>query len=72
MSFGPVDLPLTFSSSIDMKTMFAVKGRRLLSQSGKDDLPGPLRSLRPHTHNALDDAREQAEIFARLFTWSGA
>jgi hypothetical protein len=25
----------------------------------------------PHTHNALDDAREQGEIFARVFTWDG-
>jgi hypothetical protein len=24
---------------------------------------------RVHTHHALDDAREQAEIFAKLFEW---
>ena len=25
----------------------------------------------PTTHNALDDALEQAEIFARVFEWEG-
>ena len=27
--------------------------------------------MREHTHNALDDAVEQAEIFTRLATWKG-
>ena len=30
-----------------------------------------LLSARPHTHNALDDAQEQAELFANLFEWEG-
>jgi len=34
---GPDTSPLTFSSCLDMKTMLAVKGRRLWSNSGKDD-----------------------------------
>lgn len=61
-----------FSSCLDMKTIFATKAKRTLSDAGRDDLPAELQSQRPHTHNALDDAKEQAEIFAKLFTWSGA
>jgi hypothetical protein len=33
--------------------------------------PAALVPDAPHTHNALDDAVEQGEIFARLFAWSG-
>ena len=32
------------------------------------DHPGLLDGLGPHTHHALDDAREQAEIFRRLLS----
>lgn len=70
--FSATGSPVGFSSGLDMKTIFATKSRRVLSQAGKDDLPAALRSQRPHTHNALDDAIEQGEIFARLFAWVGA
>ena len=30
-----------------------------------------LLSRRPHTHNALDDAVEQGELFQNLMTWNG-
>lgn len=72
VTYGPTDPPVGFSSCLDMKTMLAVRGKRTLSRSGKDDLPLELRPSRPHTHNALDDAIEQAELFGRLFTWSPA
>jgi hypothetical protein len=61
--------PFGFSSALDMKTMYQQKAQVVLSRAGKDDLPGSLRSSRAHTHNALDDALEQAEIFVRLFQW---
>jgi len=70
VTYGPQDPPLTFSSCVDMKTMLAMRGGRTLSRSGKNELPDELRPARPHTHNALDDAIEQAELFVRLFTWS--
>lgn len=72
VAFGPAEPPVTFSSCMDMKTMLAVRGGRTLSRAGKDDLPPELRPSHPHTHNALDDAIEQAEIFGRLFCWSPA
>jgi hypothetical protein len=39
--------------------MVALPGRQ-------DPLPG-----RPHTHNALDDALEQAKLFANIWAWPG-
>ena len=63
--------PFGFSGALDMKTMYQQKARVPLDRAGRDDLPADLRSARPHTHNALDDAVEQGEIFARLFEWTG-
>ncbi len=36
------------------------------AEAKKERMENEFLSLRPHTHNALDDAREQAEIFQRL------
>jgi hypothetical protein len=63
--------PFGFSGALDMKTMYQQKARVTLELAGRDDLPAALQSSRPHTHNARDDAVEQAEIFARLFEWPG-
>ena len=64
-------LPFGFSSALDIKTLYQQKAHVTLDQAGRNDLPDELRSSRSHTHNALDDAVEQAEIFNRLFTWRG-
>jgi 3'-5' exoribonuclease Rv2179c-like domain len=63
--------PFDFSACLDMKTMYQQKARVVSSKAGLGDLPSFLRSTRPHTHNALDDAVEQADIFVRLFRWDG-
>jgi hypothetical protein len=63
--------PFGFSGALDMKTIYQQKARVLLDAAGRNDLPAELRAARPHTHNALDDAREQAEIFNKLFVWEG-
>jgi hypothetical protein len=52
-----------------MKTMYQQKARVVTAEAGLDDLPHALRAGGPHTHNALDDAIQQAEIFVRLFDW---
>ena len=64
--------PFGFSGALDMKTMYQQKARVPLDRAGRDDLPAALRPTRPHTHNALDDAVEQGEVFALLFEWPGA
>ena len=63
--------PFGFSRALDSKTIYQQKARVTVERAGRDDLPAALRSARPHTHNALDDAIEQAEIFNRLFSWQG-
>ncbi|MCC6873208.1 MAG: exonuclease [Sandaracinaceae bacterium] len=61
--------PFGHSRCFDIKTAFAVKAHQPIAESGRSRLPALLRSDHPHTHRAVDDAIEQAEIFARLFEW---
>lgn len=63
--------PFGFSRCFDLKTAVAVKLGRTISGSGRDRIPHRLKSYRNHTHNALDDAIEQAEIFANIFEVKG-
>ncbi len=62
--------PFGHSRGFDVKTAFAVKGRRPISLAGRRRLPPALQSSLPHTHDALDDAREQGDVFARLMCWT--
>lgn len=62
--------PFSYSGCYDVKTAFAVKSGRPVTQSGRSSLCTELQSKRVHTHHALDDAKEQAEIFANIFEWN--
>jgi hypothetical protein len=61
--------PFGFSSCLDMKTMFQQRANVVMDKAGLADLSSQLRLGRPHTHNALGDAIEQAEIFQHLWSW---
>lgn len=63
--------PFGVSSGLDMKTMYQQKARVRIEEALRSNLPAFLRSSRPHTHHARDDALEQADIFERLFEWRG-
>ena len=63
--------PFNHSRYFDIKTAYAVKARRPIGGSGRDQLPPALRGEQTHTHQALDDAIEQAQVFAKVFTWEG-
>ncbi|HEX4116419.1 MAG TPA: 3'-5' exoribonuclease [Solirubrobacteraceae bacterium] len=63
--------PFGFSGALDIKTMYHQKARVIMDDAGRNDLPAELQASHPHTHNALDDAIEQAEIFNRLWQWPG-
>jgi len=63
--------PFGHSRCFDMKTAVSIKTGKPLSESGRNRLPSRLRSMRAHTHQAMDDAVEQAEIFANVFEWGG-
>ena len=59
--------PFGHSRCFDLKTAVAVKTGRTISSSGRAKLPVRFTSERLHTHHAVDDAIEQAEIFANVF-----
>jgi hypothetical protein len=63
--------PFGHSGCLDMKTMYAVRAGVPLRQAVKRLMPRELLSTRKHTHHALDDAIEQAELFANLMRWTG-
>jgi hypothetical protein len=70
--FSRTGSPFNHSRCFDVKTAFAVKGQRPVSGSSRSELRRVLGNIqRAHTHKAVDDAREQAEIFAHLFSWKG-
>lgn len=63
--------PFGHSGCLDMKTLYATKAGLPLRAVAKGTMPRELLSRRRHTHHALDDAVEQAELFARLMVWPG-
>jgi hypothetical protein len=67
--FSRVGSPFNHSACYDMKTAYAVKAHRSIASSGRDQLLPQLRSSHEHTHHPVDDAIEQAEIFAALYDW---
>lgn len=69
--FGRHGSPFGHQRGLDAKTIYALKSRERIDRTTKSDLPAALRSARPHTHNALDDAIEQADLFANLVEWPG-
>ncbi|MHC2281059.1 hypothetical protein ACVME8_007702 [Bradyrhizobium diazoefficiens] len=71
VQFSADGSPFEYSRCFDIKTALAVKARLPISDAGRSKLGAALRSQRAHTHHAIDDAIEQAEIFANVFEWSG-
>ncbi|MEV8549204.1 exonuclease [Streptomyces glaucescens] len=65
------DSPFGHSGSLDMKTLYATKAGVPLRAVAKRGMPPALLPRRRHTHHALDDAVEQAELFANLMKWPG-
>jgi hypothetical protein len=63
--------PFGHSGCLDMKTLYATKAGVVLTGATKRAMPSHLLSKRRHTHHALDDAIEQAELFANLVRWDG-
>lgn len=70
--FSASGSPFNHSSCFDIKTAFAVKGRLPVASAGRSGLFEVLKSQHGHTHHAVDDAIEQAQIFANLFEWEGS
>lgn len=58
--------PFGHSSCFDLKTAYAISAKQPIAMSGRTRLPHRFVSSFQHTHHAVDDAVEQAEIFAKL------
>jgi hypothetical protein len=69
--FSEYGSPFGHSRCFDIKTAVAVKTHLPINEAGRSHLPEHLRSKRKHSHNALQDAIEQAEIFANVFEFGG-
>lgn len=69
MNFSEEGSPFGHSSHLDIKTLFAEKAGKPIRSIGKRSIPRYLHSKRKHTHNALDDAREQADLFNNIVVW---
>lgn len=63
--------PFGYASCLDIKTIFQQKAGVVLDDMDLDSLPPELQPVRPHTHNALDDAIRQAELLQKLLAWRG-
>ncbi|MCG5216884.1 3'-5' exoribonuclease domain-containing protein [Streptosporangium soli] len=63
--------PFGHSRCIDIKTLYAAKAGVTIGWATKRQMPRNLAAQRPHTHNALDDAIEQAELLQNLMAWPG-
>lgn len=70
--FSAEGSPFGYSRCFDIKTALSVKGRIPICRAGRARLDPSLGSNRAHTHHAIGDAIEQAEIFANIFEWEGA
>lgn len=70
--FAKAGSPFGHSRCFDIKTAFAVKAHIPIVYAGRKSLIPSLRSKGVHTHHALDDAIEQAQVFANLFEWDGS
>lgn len=61
--------PFGHSSCLDIRTLYQSLAGTVFDRSGKRHMPASLMPASPHTHNALDDAVEQGELFANLLEW---
>jgi hypothetical protein len=59
--------PFGHAAHFDMKTAYAVHARVGVREATKSNMPSALLGSRRHTHNALDDAKGQADLLAALF-----
>ena len=67
--YGTSGSPFGFSSCVDIRTYFMALAGTPADLSGKASMPAHLLPSAPHTHNALDDAVEQGDLFANLVEW---
>ena len=70
-NFSEFGSPFGHSRGLDIKTLYMAKANSTLTRSTKVNIPKKLRSSLPHTHNALDDAKEQGDLLMNILKWEG-
>ncbi|HWK27052.1 MAG TPA: hypothetical protein VNS09_10830 [Solirubrobacter sp.] len=68
--FTAAGSPFGHSSCLDIRTLYQAQTGTVFDLSGKRNMPPELLPNERHTHNALEDAIEQGELFANLVQWS--
>ena len=68
--FSQSGSPFGHSSCLDIRTLYQARAGTVFDMSSKRHMPPELVPNQPHTHNALDDAREQAELFVNVLSWT--
>lgn len=69
--FSKEGSPFDYSRCFDIKTAWSVKSGIPIADSGRSRIDTMFLPEHQHTHHALDDAVEQAQIFANIFEWEG-
>ncbi|WP_283135398.1 3'-5' exoribonuclease domain-containing protein [Rhizohabitans arisaemae] len=69
ITFNESGSPFGHSRCLDIKTLYAAKADVPIGWATKRQMPEEIRSTYKHTHNALDDAVEQAELFQNIMRW---
>jgi DNA polymerase III epsilon subunit-like protein len=62
--------PFGHGACIDIRSLYVGATGCTYAESSKSRLPAELIPQSEHTHNALDDAVEQGELFSNLFEWT--
>lgn len=62
--------PFGYSSCLDIRTLYQARALTQFDDSSQRSMPHWLLPRREHTHNAADDAIEQAELFSNIFEWA--
>lgn len=62
--------PFGHSTCLDIRTLYLARALTPFDLTSQDSMPRSLLPSRPHTHNAADDAQEQAELFNAVFAWA--
>ncbi|ROO88441.1 hypothetical protein EDD29_6110 [Actinocorallia herbida] len=72
IQFAEAGSPFGHARALDIKTLYAARAGAQIRDAVKSAMPRRLLSRRPHTHHALDDAIEQAELLQNLMVWDGS
>jgi DNA polymerase III epsilon subunit-like protein len=62
--------PFGHGTCIDIRSLYIGAAGSTYAESSKSHMPTELLPRAAHTHNALDDAVEQGELFSNLFEWA--